>query len=483
MLALVSVMPMAAQFVPKMQQRAERKAPLIPELVSNPHREVRAVWLTTIGGIDWPHSYASDWNSQWKQKQELIRILDKLKAANINTVMLQTRVRGTVIYPSVVEPWDGCMSGKPGVSPGYDPLKFAIEECHKRGMEIHAWLVTVPVGKWNSVGCTRLRTKYPHTIKKIGEDGFMNPEDPVTAQVVASIAREIVTKYDIDGINLDYIRYPETWTNTGPKSDARENISYLAERVHDEVKLDHPWVKISCSPIGKSGDLTRYSSKGWNAFNKGCQDAQGWLRDGLMDQLYPMIYFRDDNFYPFLLDWQQNSYGRTIVAGLGIYFLDPKEGKWVLSDVTRQMEVSRHYGVGHCFFRSKFFTDNVKGIYDFTKDKFNTYPALTPALTWEDKRAPSTPGNLQVKRHGTYDELTWTSSSDPTDSPNVLYNVYASDEPSADLTADGNLIAIRVEGNRFVVPRSARNRKLWYTVTAMNRYGNESAGAKCYVRL
>lgn len=135
----------------------------------HPKYEVRAVWLTTIGGLDWPHSYAQTETSIIKQKKELIDILDKLKKANINTILFQTRIRGTVIYPSSIEPWDGCCSGFPGKSPGYDPLEFAIAECHKRGMELHAWIVTIPVGKWNGIGCRTLRNKYPNLVIKMVE--------------------------------------------------------------------------------------------------------------------------------------------------------------------------------------------------------------------------------------------------------------------------------------------------------------------------
>ena len=97
--------------------------------------ETRAVWVATIGGIDWPRNYARDTQTIDRQKRDFTNMLDRLKQININTILLQTRVRGTVIYPSAYEPWDGCMSGVPGKSPGYDPLRFAIEECHKRGME------------------------------------------------------------------------------------------------------------------------------------------------------------------------------------------------------------------------------------------------------------------------------------------------------------------------------------------------------------
>ena len=83
-----------------------------------PKYEVRAVWLTTMGGLDWPHSYSQSVRSMEKQQEELKNILDQLKKANINTVIIQTRIRGTVIYPSRYEPWDGCLSGFPGKSPG-----------------------------------------------------------------------------------------------------------------------------------------------------------------------------------------------------------------------------------------------------------------------------------------------------------------------------------------------------------------------------
>ena len=126
--------------------------------------ETRAVWLTTIGGIDWPHSYSSI-----AQKEELTQILDELSDAGINTILLQTRIRATTIFPSSMEPFDGCLTGHPGSSPSYDALQFAIEECHRRGMKLHAWIVTIPIGKWKGETCLTLRSTHPELIKKIGD--------------------------------------------------------------------------------------------------------------------------------------------------------------------------------------------------------------------------------------------------------------------------------------------------------------------------
>ena len=313
----------------------------------SPKHEVRAVWLTTIGGIDWPHSYHAE-----AQKRELSETLDKLKQAGINTILIQTRVRGTTIYPSAIEPWDGCITGTPGKRATYDPLQLCIDECHKRGMECHAWIVTIPVGKWNKLGCKQLRQKFPKLIKRIGEDGFMDPEQAQTGDYIASVCKEIVNNYDVDGIHLDYIRYPETWKIKVSRSQGREYITSIVRKINKAVKSKKPWVKLSCAPIGKYDDLRRYRAGGWNARTTVCQDAQAWLRDGLMDALFPLMYFQGNNFFPFAIDWKEQSYGRIVVPGLGIYFLDPHEGKWTLDQVKRQMNVSRVLGLGHCYFRS-----------------------------------------------------------------------------------------------------------------------------------
>lgn len=437
---------------------ANIKAQYTSSLFASPKHEVRAVWLTTIGGLDWPHHYAQSPHSAEIQQKELCTLLDQYQKAGINTVLIQTRIRGTVIYPSKYEPYDGCLSGFPGKSPGYDALKFAIDECHKRGMELQAWVVTLPVGKWNKLGCTQLRKKFPGLIRKIDADGYMNPEDPRTARYIADICKEITQNYNIDGIHLDYIRYPETWKMKVSKEQGRNNITRIVKAIHDSVKALKPWVKISCSPIGKFNDLSRYWSHGWNAYDKVCQDAQGWLKDGLMDELFPMMYFRNEQFFPFAVDWAEQSHGKIVAPGLGIYFLDPKEGKWRLEDVTREMYLLRKYHLGHTYFRGKFFTDDIQGIYHFAQT-FDGTPALIPAMTWESNTIPAAPTRLQL----TSNTLSWQGTT-------PYYNIYSSRTWPVDIHDTRNLVATRLNTTMVSVPTAGR----YFAVTAMDRYGNES---------
>lgn len=438
-----------------------------------PKYEVRAVWLTTLNGLDWPSVKANGPESIERQKAQLRTILDQLHQSNVNTILLQTRVRATTIYPSRYEPFDPCLTGKGGQHPGYDALQYAIDECHKRGMELHAWVVAIPVGKWNNIGCRQLRERSKSLVIKKGDEGFMNPENSQTADYIANICGEIVDNYDVDGIHLDYIRYPENWKYTVSRTKGREHITSIVRRIHQRIKAKKPWVKLSCSPIGKYSDLTRYSSKGWNAYDAVCQDAQGWLREGLMDQLYPMMYFRGDNFYPFAVDWAENTYGRTIVPGLAIWLLSRREGNdWPLTDITRELHVTRQLGMGHTYFRSRFFTDNVKGIYNYVQRYVDPYPSLTPPMTWQSDARPTPPQDMSMTNEGEQLRLKWWGAKANNNSPELLYNVYTSRESPVDVNDVRNLIARRL--SRTSLTFSKDDGAHYFAVTAIDRYGNES---------
>ena len=455
---------------------------------AQPKHEIRATWITTLGGMDWPRNKATNANGIRRQQQELRDILDQLKEANFNTVMLQTRLRGDLIYPSAFETFPEALTGKTGRNPGYDPLAFAIEECHKRGMELHAWIVTIPVGNHRQI---KLLDKYSvvrknrKICKQYQGSWYLDPGHPGTADYLAGIVREIVSRYDVDGVHFDYIRYPEnarrfpdkdTHRKYGKGKDLkqwrRENITAIARRLHAEVKQLKPWVKVSSSPVGKFKDTNRYSSLGWNAYETVYQDAQGWLKEGIHDALFPMMYFKDNHFYPFALDWKENDNGRWVVPGLGIYFLSPKEQDWPIDEISRQLHFTRQTGLaGHAYFRNRFLLDNVKGIFDELKNDFYTTPALVPPMTWQDSIAPTAPTDpfYELQDNGKV-KLAWSASKDNHDLP-VVYHLYASSNYPVDTNNANNLLATYLKGNQITLPDGEG----YFAVTAADRYGNESA--------
>lgn len=469
--------------------RGQQHSPISPSI----RYEVRAAWLTTLMGLDWPNRPATTESQAEAQRQQLCIMLDKLQAAGINTVLFQSRIRSTTAYASAVEPWDGIFTGTPGQRPLYDPLRFAVDECHKRGMEIHAWVVAFPICKVavaKQLGKRALPQQHPELCQRCGDQWMMDPGVPQTANYLARICQEIAANYEVDGIHLDYIRYPEatipfndepTYRRYGNKQSRSQwrtsNIDRCVQMIHDAVKTVRPWIKLSCSPVGKYSDLARYSSYGWNARDAVSQDAQRWLREGWMDMLFPMMYFDGKHFYPFLADWKEHDAGRPIVPGLGIYFLNAREKNWPLTTIRRQMNVARAEGLGgQAFFRTKFLLANEKGLYDWLKNSFYAQQALVPPMTWQDSIPPTHPV-LTQRVDGLHLQLQWIPAIDNS-GQSVTYNVYRIDPLFGD-----RLLATHLRETHYeCVLALPALRHSSYVVTAVDVYGNESRPTSSYER-
>lgn len=458
-----------------------------------PKYEVRAAWITAVYGLDWPRTKATTPAGIQKQKEELVEILDKLKEANFNTVLFQARTRGDVLYKSDIEPYNSILTGKSGKDPGYDPLAFAVEECHKRGMECHAWMVTIPLGGRKhvaSLGKQSVTRRQPKICVPYKREYFLNPGNPKTKEYLMSLVKEVVERYDVDGVHFDYLRYPERAFRFPDSYDyrkygngrsldqwRRDNITEILRYIYKGVKQLKPWVKVSTCPVGKYRDTSRYSSKGWNAFHVVHQDVQGWLGEGIQDQIYPMMYFRGNAFYPFALDWQEQSNGRHVVPGLGVYFLHPSEGDWSLDEIQRQINFIRnHHLAGEAHYRVKFVTDNTQNLYDILQNDFYAYPALQPPMTWADSIAPSAPSELKAEQISEgYTRLRWKASTDNDKQNTPTYVVYASDELPVDTQNPANIVATGIRETEYIyAPILPWTTRRHFVVTAIDRYGNES---------
>lgn len=470
---------------------------MLPLAAQLPKHEVRAAWITAVYGLDWPRTRATSPERIRKQQDELVEILDKLKAANFNTVLFQTRTRGDVLYQSSIEPYNSILTGKVGGDPGYDPLTFAIEECHKRGMECHAWMVSIPLGNKKhvaSLGKESVTKKKAAICVPYKNEYFLNPGHPQTKEYLMSLVREVVKRYDVDGVHFDYLRYPENAPRFPDGYDykryakgrslaqwRRDNITDIVRYIYKEVKALKPWVKVSTSPVGKYRDTSRYSSRGWNAYHTVYQDVQGWLGEGIQDQIYPMQYFRGNHFYPFALDWKEQSNERHIIPGLGIYFLDPAEGNWTLDEIERQMHFIRAQKLeGEAHYRVKYLMDNTQGLYDTLEKNFYTAPALQPAMPWIDSVPPTPPTNLRTEQLAEgYLLLRWNpaTDNDPQNAP--TYVVYGSDTYPVDTDNPENILAQRVQGTEFIyAPIFPWTTRKYFAVTAVDRCGNESQAAQ-----
>ncbi|NDV80036.1 glycoside hydrolase family 10 protein [Dysgonomonas sp. 511] len=448
-----------------------------------PATEVRAVWLTTNWGLDWP----AEKKGVAEQKRELQRLLDEIQKDNFNVVLFQARAHGRVLYKSKIEQASPFYNS----SENFDPLAFAVAECHKRGLECHAWLVTYPMekatvrytGKGKRRKAVVVKDKPDH-YKEIGGRWYLDPGRPETRKHLMGIVKEIVSKYDVDGIHFDYIRYPSN-TMKFPDEDSykrygkgtnlhdwrRQNITQLVSDIYDEVKSLKKWVQVSSSPLGRYKPLPGAAQNdGWTAYGTVFQDAGGWMKLGKHDLLFPMMYHRGRYFYPYLDDWMANSNGRIVVPGLGVYQMD--ELNWSLSDIVDQMKYTRAKKVsGQSYFRTRNILGNLKGIRDSIRTFYPT-PSKLPPLTWLDNEAPNSPVDLQVykDKRGNLN-ITWEA---PDNTEGFTYNVYASATEDFDKEDPNFILATGIRSNSYSFPVSTGDFGFYYFVTASDRFHNES---------
>ncbi len=458
---------------------------------AQPKQEIRAVWLTTNHALDWPEKPVMSSSDITKQQEDLCRILDGLRDANFNVVLLQTRIRGNVIYPSEIEPRSNFIFRNESYS-GYDPLEFAIHACHERGLECHAWFVTYPLGmekvngKPNNSPVVR---KNKDLVRKFQGELYLDPGDPQTQTYLLSLVREIVSKYDIDGFHFDYIRYPDrcakfpdqdNYKKYGYKQNIenwrRDNINRFVYAAYDTVKAIKPWVQVSSSVLGMYRKIPGHTQAHWTAYSSVFQDPVDWLKKGKHDFIVPMMYYSDDLFFPFVDEWKSNSYGRYVVPGLGLYRLDRHEGGWNVSVVLDQVRYSREAGTGgNAYYRTQHLVENRKDVLDSIKTGFYQHPAQLPPITWMHATLPGTPEKPDAVQFGDLLKISWNAA----DGAEKLYSLYCSESYPVDTENPGNLLAARLNKTEYTlsVDRS-REKGYYFLVTASDRYHNESESSQ-----
>jgi len=454
------------------------------QLSANPKQEIRAVWLTTNYGLDWPTRPLKSDFDVLAQKEELNRVLTRLQEANINVVFLQTRLRGDVIYPSGIEPYSEYIKSQSYYNPDCDMLAYAIEACHEKGMECHAWFVTYPLGAKTKDLPPALKNK-KYLVRTFQDELYLDPGNPETDTYLLSLITELVNKYDIDGLHFDYVRYPDKATKfpdessykqygrKQPKEDWRRgNISRFIYTAYDTVKALKPWVQVSSSVVGmyeKIGNTPAH----WTAYHDVYQDPVDWLEKGKHDFIVPMMYYSDNLFFPFVPDWVLRSKERLVVPGLGLYQMDEAEMNWPSETILSQIHYSReHQTGGNAFYRTKYLTDNKKGILDEIKNVYST-PALLPPLNWLSETIPGTPQSLEVVSKD--DRICFRWESGENKEGGIFYNLYRSAGFPVDIENPENLVATRLSRPQFEIPLdNSIESGYYYVITSYDRFHSES---------
>ena len=415
-------------------------------LFANPKYEFRASWMTTGYGLDWPRQKTAE-----AQKAELQQKLDALVAGNHNAVCLQVRSFSDAIYKSSYEPWADCLTGTRGKDPGYDPLAFAIEEAHKRGLELHVWVNPFRVTASGVLPDSDLVVQNAgQWIIKYNNGSFkgqiIDPGYPEARDYVHKVFMEIVNNYDIDGILMDDYFYAYGGTNTEDAdsrskhlykvTDAdkdnsyiddwrRANVDSVVHRLYRDLQKTKPWVRFGMgtpgnwSNKGTAGSYYGISLPATTAMESYdylyCNPVE-WAKQGWVDYLNPQVYWSTTakkGDYDILTPWWAKKvcehFSNKLPNGQKVHFFASQGACYVydnngmegyndgVAEIQRQIDVNRA-NLSSGYTGSVFFsTSSAILMRNELRESHFQYKALPPAMDWKSKTTLAAPTNIQVK--------------------------------------------------------------------------------------
>jgi uncharacterized lipoprotein YddW (UPF0748 family) len=476
-------------------------------------REVRGAWMATVYCIDWPTETGTSTAIRNKQKQEMTGYLDVLQASNMNAIYFQVRPMADALYKSKYEPWSSYVSGTRGRSPGYDPLAFVVEECHKRGMECHAWVnpyrwATTAAG-WNTAQDRQLKQKdmlISYTNSSGTTTTILNPAFEATRERIVNVCRDIIENYDVDGIIFDDYFYPSGMPTNDTAEDyedyqasgttlsfadwRRENINRMVAEVYEMIQETAPSVKFGISPAGAACTDAAVAAKhgidkcpvasDWQ-YNGIFSDPVAWLEAGTIDYISPQLYWKTDHatnpFGPMTKWWSYvaKHFNRHHYASHSLTFLQSSNTTTDWIEVGKQVQYSRRYAENKApgaIYYSACDIDGkkVSGLGEWLKKNRYQHPALTPAIDWKDVFPHQRVTHLVLD--GT--TLSWDEE------PGVRYTVYAIPDDVANETAcsstmggiQADYLIGAVYTNSYTIPEEFLC-DYHFAVCILDRMGNE----------
>ena len=398
----------------------------------NPKREFRGAWLHVIGQSQWMNKNVSE------QQKYIEEQLDLLLEAGCNAVIFQVRPTADALYKSELEPWSAWLTGKRGKAPSidWDPMLYAIEQAHKRGMEFHAWLnpYRVTSNAKEVLPSEHMVNKEPHRFVKFNGQIFFDPAYPENREFICDVVRDIVARYDVDGIHIDDYFYP--YPANGKKFEAddasykkfgngmerkawrRNNVDLLIEKLHTTIKNEKDWVRFGVSPFGiwrnKNSDPRGSESNGLQNYDDLYADVLLWAHNGWVDYLAPQLYWTlDMKAAPsrhLAKWWNDNANGVDIYIGQDVQrtMTNADPGNNDSNELDTKVKLSRVLPnvKGNIWWHGYWVTENLKGVKDSLAMNHQNTIALPPAYGNMNEK-PETVKNLRLINNDNRIFLTW----------------------------------------------------------------------------
>lgn len=468
-----------------------------PRLVSLTAREMRGVWMSRFDYTQPFITHDSD-----SMKTYIRDSFRKFKEANFNAVFFQVRGNGDALYASRYEPWSVFLTGKLGQDPGWDPLAFAVETAHQLGLELHAWINVFPAWRGTTpppvtqplqpylahpewLVCDSAGVPMPLSDHYIS----FSPGIPAVHEYLVKIISDIVSRYKIDGIHFDYLRYPEESEIRGYSHDPiscarfksragnpldldwsdwqREQLTEFVAKAYNRITNLKPEIKISAAVIGS------YKTAQWNGYSSVYQDARRWAEIGKIDLLIPMTYYSRNrsefSFTAALKEWK-SAIGRErqILPGIGAFNLEWKE---IIEEIH---DIRNNQLTGMVIFAASSLDD--ERLHSLQTIEFK-FPAIIPAMTWKDSIPPAMPTDFKINKiDSKFIEFNWQIATIPADQDTCKqFVIYRSLNQSIDLTKGANIFAI-ISGNATSYRTESKilDRRYYYTITSFDDAYNQS---------
>ncbi len=474
-----------------------------------PKREFRGAWIQAVNG-------QFQGMSPQKMQETLISQLNILQEAGINAIIFQIRPEADALYASKYEPWSRFLTGVQGKAPNpyWDPLQFMIDECHKRNMELHAWInpYRAKTKGTASVAGNHPTKLYPDRFIEYDGQLYFDPGFPENRAYICRIVKDILERYDVDAIHMDDYFYPYPSPGKAIRDDVsfaqygtgyanredwrRNNVNQLIKEMHETIRATKPWVKFGISPFGiyrnQKNDPNGSQTNGLQNYDDLYADILLWVNNGWVDYNIPQVYWEIGHpaadYQELVKWWATHADNRPLFIGQDVMrtvknadLQNPN-----IHQQARKMQLQRSYPAieGSCQWYAAAVVDN-PGNYRTTLTRYyHRYPALQPLYPFIDKKAPGKVRKVKDIWMSDGYVLFWTAPKAKTEMDKAIeYVVYRFKKGEKRDIEDASKIVCITRDTFYKLPYEDGETTYYYVITALDRLQNESKAVKKKIKL
>lgn len=476
-----------------------------------PKREFRGAWIQTVNGC-------FKGMSRDDMQNTLTRYLDAFQRYGLNTVIFQVRCEADAFYKSRYEPWSYYLTGEQGVAPNpmWDPLEWMVEQCHRRGLELHAWInpYRAKTAAPHDLAVNHPYNMWPDRFFKYRDMLLFDPGEPGNREYICRVVADIMRNYDVDGIHMDDYFYPYPAAgmeipdnnsyakyNNGiaDRGDWRRyNVNELIHQMHDTIRAVKPWVKFGVSPFGiyhnarRGGNIPGSDTNGLENYGDLYADVLYWVNKGWVDYSMPQLYWQIGHsvadYETLIRWWDKYASNRPLIIGESIEntikYADLSNPQ--INQLIAKMNLERSLPnvSGSCMWYGEVFANNKGNYAEAVHQLYFKHPALQPLMPFIDSKAPGKVKKLKPVWTEDGYILFWTAPKAKSEMDEaVKYVVYRfAKGESIDLDDASHIVTVTPD-NFYKLPYEDGSERYVYVVTALDRLQNESSAVKKKVKL